>query len=204
MGYDVTNTTSVVELAGPLNIPVPDDLQVIELPDDVPSPELVGIDAIAPVGEVIKLPTTVPSVQLVGMDTITPVGDMIELPPIVPPDGVILLDLVSLPTYGQARGVEKLIELLDVDTTRVHGDALIYNAVTEKYYHTQFESDLHYIHTQVASISTWTIPHNLGKHPSIHIENESGREIKATIIHTDENNAEAIFGKNYTGAAYCN
>ena len=138
------------------------------------------------------------------MDTITPVGDMIELPPVVPPDGVILLDIIALPTYGQARGIERLIELLDVDSTRVDGDTLVYNQITETYIHTEFESDLHYIHTQVAAITTWSIVHNLGKFPAIMVLNGSGQEVKAEIHHSDENNAQAIFGKNYSGIAYCN
>jgi hypothetical protein len=204
MGYDVTNTTSVVELVIQPSIPVPDDLQVVELPDVVPVPDVLGIDSITPVGTIVELPTTLPAVQLVGMDTITPTGDVVELPRVVPPDGVILLDVIAMPTYGQARGVERLIELLDVDTTRIHGDALIYNSVTEKYYHTQFESDLHYIHTQVAAITTWSIAHYLGKRPAITVVNGAGKEVKAEIVHTDENNAQAIFGKNYSGVAYCN
>jgi hypothetical protein len=204
MGYDVTNTTSIVELAEAVNIPVASDLQIVKLPDVVPVPDVLGTDSITPVGAVVELPSTVPSLVLVGMDTITPVGDVVTLPAVVPPDGVVLLDVIPMPTYGQARGVERLIELLDVDTTRVDGDVLVYNQVTETYIHTAIESDLHYVHTQAASVTTWNIAHNLGKYPAITILNGVGREVKATIIHTDANNAQAIFGKNYTGIAYCN
>jgi len=65
--------------------------------------------------------------------------------------------------------------------------------------------DLHYVHTQSMAAQVWNINHNLGKRPSIHIEDMSGNEIIPHIIHVDNNNAQAVFGNaTYSGTAYCN
>ncbi len=65
--------------------------------------------------------------------------------------------------------------------------------------------DLSYTHNQSIAAQTWNISHNLGKRPAIHIEDVSGNEMIPQIIHTDNNNAQAIFGNaTYSGVAYCN
>ncbi len=65
--------------------------------------------------------------------------------------------------------------------------------------------DLSYTHNQSIAAQTWNIPHNLGKRPAIHIEDVSGNLMIPQIIHTDNNNAQAIFGNaTYSGVAYCN
>ena len=69
-----TGETTQLQLIIPPSTPM---VEAIELPDTIPTQELVGVDAIAPAGTVVELPITVPSVQLVGMDTITPVGDVV-------------------------------------------------------------------------------------------------------------------------------
>jgi hypothetical protein len=200
----VPRPDGIIELVTPPSIPIPSQSDTIELPSTVPTPQLVGTDSIAPAGTIVTLPTTLPTEILVGMDTITPVGDTITIPAVVPPDGVILLELIDLPTYGQARGVEKLIELLDINITRVDGDILVFNDTTNTYIHTAYQSDLSYTHTQVASVTSWNIAHNLGKRPAITVTNGAGREVKASVTHTDANNAIAYFGKAYSGVAYCN
>ena len=65
--------------------------------------------------------------------------------------------------------------------------------------------DLTYTHTQSVAAQVWNISHNLGKRPSIHIEDSSGNVMIPQIIHDDDNNARAIFGNaTYSGTAYCN
>jgi hypothetical protein len=206
MGYDVTNNDSVIELVPGASIPVPSEIVPIVLPESpVPSPELIGTDAIAPVGDTIVLPSTVPSPELIGTDAIAPVGDMIEIPPVVPPDGIILLEVIPIPGVASVVGASRLIELTDVDSIRNDGDVLIYDISTDTYIHVEYAGDAHYIHTQATPLQTWSINHDLGKIPSITVVNSSGTVMLAEINHLDINNAEVIFGNaTFTGVAYCN
>lgn len=171
MGYDVTNNSSVVELSQDTPIIEVQNNESIELPSTLPSPELVGQEAVVPVGEVVVLPDVLPSPELIKVEGITQ-GNPIDLPTQLPNDPIVLTDGQQLPTDSQG---------------------------TPVYY-----GDKYYLHTQTISASTWEIYHNLGKHPSIHIEDGSGNEIITNILHIDDNHAQVIFGKNYTGTAHCN
>lgn len=143
MGYDVTNNSSTIELVPGQSVPVGSDLTPIELPDVVPSPELIGVDAISPVGEIVELPDTLPSPELIAVDNISPVGDVIELPPVIPPDGVVLLETIPIPDFLQGGniiipdpGASRLEDLDDVDlTARADTYILVYDAGTNTYVH---------------------------------------------------------------------
>ena len=69
---------------------------------------------------------------------------------------------------------------------------------------TIFAVDKNYVHTQAVAAATWNVYHNLGKHPSIHIEDIGGSVVIAEIIHVDNNHAQILFGSNRAGFAYCN
>ncbi len=146
MAYDVTNNTSTIELVESPDIPVGSDLTPIELPAIVPSPQLVGSDAISPVGEIVELPKTLPAQQLIAVDNVSPVGDVIELPPELPPEGVVLLEVIPIPNFLDPKkiccptvpdtGVDRLEDLEDVDTSgRFNGYILVYNEITDTYVH---------------------------------------------------------------------
>ena len=86
----------------------------------------------------IILPTVVPSPPLlIGTDPITVTDDPIPIPDYIPADGVILLETPSTPDYS---GVNRLIEMLDVQKTRAANNVLYYEAVSETYYHADIHS----------------------------------------------------------------
>ncbi len=141
MGYDVTNNSSTIELVSGKQIPASSDLIPIVLPEQTPSPELIGVDAITPKGDIVQLPDIVPTPELIGVDTITPVGDVVVLPEVVPPDGIVLLETIPIPDSGQFIGIKKLINLEDVEKVRVGGDVLVYNDSTGTYQHINVDAD---------------------------------------------------------------
>lgn len=210
MGYDVTNNSSTVELVPGGEIPVGQNLTPIQVPDTVPTPELIAPNPVASVGETVVLPETLPSPELIGTDAITPKGDTVTIPDTIPPDGVVLLETIEVPKFlqdGGEAGTSRLEDLEDVDISgRSDGDVLAYDQTTNTYEHvTPAIADLHYIHTQGMAAQIWNITHNLGKRPAIHVEDMSGNEMIPQIIHVDNNNAQAVFGSaTFSGTAYCN
>jgi len=65
-------------------------------------------------------------------------------------------------------------------------------------------SDLNYVHTQEVPLSIWTINHNLGKNPSVRIEDAEGNDIIAEINYLNINTLNIIFVIPITGTAYLN
>jgi len=103
--------------------------------------------------------------------------------PILFPSGTI-----QLPN----RNVSDPIVLIDAPTVPISQNSSIF-----------VPSSSGYVHSQTVPSSSWEVYHNLGKHPSIHIEDLSGNVIITEIIHLDNNHARILFGGNYTGNAYC-
>ena len=66
-----------------------------------------------------------------------------------------------------------------------------------------FVNNTYYVHAQSIPSNIWEVYHNLRKHPSIHIEDISGNEVIAEIVHVDNNHARILFEGNWTGNAYC-
>ena len=64
--------------------------------------------------------------------------------------------------------------------------------------------DKTYTHTQSASSNSWTVPHNLGKFPSVQIETDGGINGYGQVVHNNNNSLTINFSSNYTGKVYCN
>lgn len=64
--------------------------------------------------------------------------------------------------------------------------------------------DRYYPHTQAVAASTWTIPHNLGKFPSVTVVDSAGTEVVGDVTHADENTAVVTFTAAFAGRAFCN
>lgn len=61
-----------------------------------------------------------------------------------------------------------------------------------------------YVHTQVASASTWTITHNLERWPSVTVVDSGGTVIIPDVHYTSANQLEVSFGGATSGKAYLN
>ncbi|MEM1295462.1 MAG: hypothetical protein AAGH89_08850 [Verrucomicrobiota bacterium] len=58
-------------------------------------------------------------------------------------------------------------------------------------------------HTQAAAADEWVITHGLGKRPGgIYIEDSFGAEIKAAVVHDNENQLTIHFSSITSGKAY--
>ncbi len=65
-------------------------------------------------------------------------------------------------------------------------------------------NDLNYTHSQSSSSASWVINHNLGKMPSVTVQNGSGDNVHGDVTYTDTNNLTITFNTAFTGIAYLN
>jgi hypothetical protein len=61
-----------------------------------------------------------------------------------------------------------------------------------------------FVHEQTNPSATWTIDHNLGKHPAIVFEDETGAIFGGALTYPHANRAVATFNGAKRGKAYCN
>ena len=61
-----------------------------------------------------------------------------------------------------------------------------------------------YTHTQSLAETVWTVPHNLGRKPAVHVEDSVGNVVFGSIQHLDVNTVEITFRYPFTGTARCN
>lgn len=66
------------------------------------------------------------------------------------------------------------------------------------------EDNPRYKHVQGIAASTWSIPHNLGYHPSITVVDSAGTVVEGCKRYLDENNIEINFSAPFSGIAYLN
>ena len=60
-----------------------------------------------------------------------------------------------------------------------------------------------YAHIQASPLAIWTIPHNLGRYPSIVITDNLNNVLACDIFYVDENIAQVIHSMALIGNAYC-
>ena len=65
-------------------------------------------------------------------------------------------------------------------------------------------SDKHYVHEQDTASDTWTIDHNLGKHPAIIVVDSSGQQWLVQVQHNSTSQAVVSLSGAMSGKAYCN
>jgi len=64
--------------------------------------------------------------------------------------------------------------------------------------------DLHYTHTQSSPSAVWSITHNLGKHPSVTVQDTTGNEVENQVEHIDLNSLVVTFSAAFSGRADLN
>ena len=64
--------------------------------------------------------------------------------------------------------------------------------------------DRHYTHAQDIETAVWSINHNLGKYPAVHVVDSAGTVVIAEIDQIDTNNLTVTFAYATTGKVYCN
>tara|TARA_R110002167_G_scaffold77941_1_gene216042 strand:- start:189 stop:641 length:453 start_codon:yes stop_codon:yes gene_type:complete len=64
--------------------------------------------------------------------------------------------------------------------------------------------DVSYVHDQGVASATWSIPHSLGKFPSIIVVDTAGSVVVGDISYTDINNLTVTFNAAFSGYAYLN
>jgi hypothetical protein len=64
--------------------------------------------------------------------------------------------------------------------------------------------DANYVHSQGAPSATWTINHNLGKHPSVTVVDSGDNVVIGEVMYIDANNLTLNFSAPFGGKAYLN
>ena len=67
-----------------------------------------------------------------------------------------------------------------------------------------FETDKHFVFIQSTAATTWTINHNLNKHPSVAVVDSAGSFVYGAETHIDNNNLIIEFSAPFKGRAYLN
>jgi hypothetical protein len=65
-------------------------------------------------------------------------------------------------------------------------------------------ADKTYVHTQVAPSTSWTVPHNLNKYPTVAVTDGSHVVVMATITHNSTTQCTITTVQASTGYAICN
>jgi len=65
-------------------------------------------------------------------------------------------------------------------------------------------SDKHHIHYQNSALSTWTVAHNLQKHPAVSVTDSGGSLVVGNINYPSLNTVEITFNASFSGIAYFN
>lgn len=61
-----------------------------------------------------------------------------------------------------------------------------------------------YTHTQAIPAAVWTVPHNLGRRPSVTVADHLGNVVHADVAYLDNDLVQVTHGSAITGFAYCN
>ncbi len=61
-----------------------------------------------------------------------------------------------------------------------------------------------YIHNQPVPSTTWTIPHNLARYPSVTVVDSANSEVIGDVDYTNSNSLTVTFGAAFSGTAYLN
>ena len=65
-------------------------------------------------------------------------------------------------------------------------------------------ADKHYVHNQNSALTTWYVPHNLGKHPAVSVVLSTGKQGIAEIDHINNNSLTISLMSAESGKAYLN
>lgn len=101
--------------------------------------------------------------------------------------------------------VEQSVELVEdgpnVEVSVVEQNVVIGEAVVGL---PGVSGDKSYTHEQTTPSATWTITHNLAKHPAVTIVDSSGNEWQTAVEHVSANQCIARFSSAFAGRAYLN
>lgn len=64
--------------------------------------------------------------------------------------------------------------------------------------------DLNYTHNQGAASATWTVTHNLGKRPSVTVQDSANDQVDGDVFYNDLNTLTITFSAAFSGVAYLN
>jgi hypothetical protein len=64
--------------------------------------------------------------------------------------------------------------------------------------------DKNFVHAQGEPAAVWTITHNLGKRPSVTVQDTAGDEVEGVVEYLNEEELKIVFTAPVTGEAYLN
>jgi hypothetical protein len=64
--------------------------------------------------------------------------------------------------------------------------------------------DKYFRHDQNVPSATWSVTHNLGKHPSVSVVDSADTVVHGEVVYIDDNTLELRFATAFGGRAYLN
>lgn len=64
--------------------------------------------------------------------------------------------------------------------------------------------DANYVHNQSSAQAIWTVPHNLGKYPSVTVVDSAGDQCEGEVRHLSPNQLRITFKFSFSGRAFIN
>ena len=61
-----------------------------------------------------------------------------------------------------------------------------------------------FVYDQGSPATVWTINHNMGKYPSVFVEDSAGDNVEGVVAFVDDNNLTITFNAAFSGTAYLN
>ena len=106
---------------------------------------------------------------------------------------------------GRIEVLEQAVDIVEegpsVEVTVVEQNVVISEAVVGL---PGTSGDKHFTHEQTTASATWTITHNLNKHPAVTIVDSAGNEWQTAVEHVSANQCIARFSSAFAGRAYLN
>ena len=91
-----------------------------------------------------------------------------------------------------------------VELIPISGNATATLSSEDYYAFTPATGDKTYTHTQGASSATWVITHNLGKYPSVAVQDSAGTDVVGQVEYNTEHKLTITFSGAFSGTAHLN
>jgi hypothetical protein len=99
----------------------------------------------------------------------------------------------------------KLTDLQDTPSSLGNaGQTLVVNPAEDGTEWIDQPADKHYVHSQNSASKTWTVVHNLQKHPAVSITDSGGSLVVGNITYLSLDTVEITFNASFSGIAYFN
>ena len=100
---------------------------------------------------------------------------------------------------------DRIIDLSDVDADSITDETPFVKRDTDGIFRGAGSAgDSHFVHNQISAQATWSVTHNLGKHPSVTVVDSAGTQVYGEVEYPSLNQVVLTFSAAFSGTAYLN